>query len=306
MQSAVLSERSNSVYVGRFAPSPTGPLHIGSLLTAVASFLDARSNDGLWHLRIDDLDTTRNVPESIPRILDTLEKAGLTWDGPILYQNRQLEKYQTALEKLETRDLVYACSCSRKYLSGIAVNGSDHRVYPGICRDKKPRAAARHATRLRTFHSAIGFNDRLQGHHEQNLARDVGDFILKRRDNIFAYQLAVVIDDASQRITQVVRGFDLIESTPQQIYLYSLLDLPVPDYCHVPVVVDQHGMKLSKRTGANAVPKSELSFVIYKVLGLLKHPAPKEMESAPPRELLQWGIKNWNIGNLVKARQVSE
>jgi glutamyl-Q tRNA(Asp) synthetase len=305
VQSADLSERSISVYVGRFAPSPTGPLHVGSLLTAVASFLDARSNHGLWRLRIDDLDTARTVSESISGILDILEKSGLAWDGPIVYQSRQLEMYQTALARLERKDLVYACNCSRKYLNGVAADGSDHRIYPGICRGKKLGAAARHAMRIRTCDSAIGFMDRLQGYYQQNLARDVGDFILKRRDKVFAYQLAVVIDDATQKVNQVVRGIDLIASTPQQIYLHSLLDLPVPDYCHVPIVVDQHGIKLSKQTGAQAVRASELSSVLYKVLGLLKHPAPTEVKGAPPQELLQWGIENWDIRKLEKARRVS-
>ncbi|MGR9105759.1 MAG: tRNA glutamyl-Q(34) synthetase GluQRS [Gammaproteobacteria bacterium] len=296
-----------SVYHGRFAPSPTGPLHIGSFLTAVASFLDARSKQGCWHLRIDDLDTARNQPGAATRILQILESAGLTWDGPVLYQSQQLEKYQVALETLQSHGLLYRCTCSRKELSEVPGNASATTVYPGICRIKNSDPKRPHAIRIKITGAPIAFQDRAQGYFEQNLAAEVGDFILRRRDRIVAYQLAVVIDDASQQINHVVRGIDLIDSTPRQIYLHSLLGLPVPAYCHIPLLVDRQGVKLSKQTGAAAVQETQLSGVVLKVLQLLNHAPPKEMHRAPARELLQWGIHNWDMENLARsAKTLSE
>lgn len=293
----------NSLYHGRFAPSPTGPLHLGSLLTAVASYLDARANRGVWRLRIDDLDTARNQNGAAAQIRKMLETAGMDWDGPVVYQSQQLEQYQAAFDRLDRRGLLYPCTCSRKELGEFTANGSDRNVYPGICRDKARSVRSHHAIRIRIDPSSIGFYDRLQGYHEQNLAAQVGDFVVRRRDRIFAYQLAVVIDDATQHITQVVRGMDLIDSTPRQIYLHSLLGLRVPGYCHVPLVLDPHGAKLSKQTGAKALHESELSQAVFKVLALLNHAPPGAMKTAPPRALLEWGIGNWNLEKLKNPKQ---
>lgn len=300
-----MSRNERPRYRGRFAPSPTGPLHIGSLLAAIASFLDAKANQGLWHLRIDDLDTPRNQSGATSRILRILESAALTWDGPVLFESRQIDRYYAAIEQLDAKDLLYFCTCSRKELSALAPDDTRFGIYPGICRNNKHPRSEDYATRIRTNDSRIGFNDRLQGYFEQNLAEEVGDFILRRRDRIFAYQLAVVIDDASQQVNQIVRGIDLIDSTPRQIYLHNLLGLSVPEYCHLPLVVDRDGYKLSKQNGARAVRESELSDVIYKVLRLLAHPAPKALKKAPPAELLQWGLENWDLRRLRNLRQVS-
>lgn len=292
------------MYHGRFAPSPTGALHIGSFFTAIASFLDARSNDGLWHLRIDDLDTPRTVRGSASKILSVLEIAGLNWDGPVLYQSQQTEKYQAALELLDRQRLLYPCTCSRKYLREVAGKDSIATVYPGICRDKDQFTSKPHATRIKTSQTIIGFNDQLQSYYEQNLAQQVGDFVVQRRDRIHAYQLAVVVDDASQHISHILRGIDLIESTPRQIYLHTLLGRPIPCYSHVPVVVDRHGVKLSKQTGAKPVEISNIGCVMYNTLCLLNHPPPETMKKAASQELLQWAIKNWNLESLAKIKTV--
>ena len=299
------NHRLNSAYHGRFAPSPTGPLHAGSFLTAVASYLDARSQKGFWHLRIDDLDSARNIDSATTGILEILESAGLTWDGPVFYQSQQIEKYRDAIATLDRKALLYACTCSRKDLNQIAASSSNAQIYPGYCRDRKQNLSASHAIRIRTNGASIGFSDNIQGYFKQNLENEVGDFILLRRDGVFAYQLAVVIDDASQRITRIVRGIDLIESTPRQIYLRSLLGLPEPEYCHVPLVVNRHGIKLSKQNGARAVRQAELSRVIFEALSRLRQIPPLELQNAPPKDLLRWGIENWNLGNLAGTQTVS-
>ena len=291
------------MYIGRFAPSPTGPLHFGSFLTAVASFLDARSKRGLWRLRIDDLDGARNRPGSVSKILRILETAGLVWDGPVLYQSQLHEEYQQALARLDKQGLLYACTCSRKFLRDQAGNASPDPVYPGFCRNLQQDRSQSHALRIRAPNTSVSFIDRLQGHYSQQIAREVGDFILKRRDQVIAYQLAVVIDDATQGVNQVVRGLDLLESTPLQIYLHRLLDLRLPEYCHVPIVVDRKGQKLSKQSRADAVEEANLARVIRRVLEMLNHPPPPGLASVPAHAILEWGIENWNLEKLSKQRK---
>ncbi|MEQ1558016.1 MAG: tRNA glutamyl-Q(34) synthetase GluQRS [Methyloglobulus sp.] len=296
-----LHHSANHAYVGRFAPSPTGPLHLGSLFTALASFLDARSHKGKWLLRIDDLDTPRNKEGSVDAILKTLEVFGLHWDGSVCYQNQHLDKYEDLLHQLEQNQLTYRCTCSRKSLaemfSGDRLN-SKHSVYPGNCRNKAIPARIPHAIRLKVDPCTLTFNDELQGLISHDLAQQHGDFILKRKDGIIAYQFAVVVDDYLQGINHVVRGRDLFEETPKQIYLQQLLGFPTPTYMHVPVIVDQQGYKLSKQTLATAVDTQLPNKILFDLLVLLKQNPPDELGGASINELLDWAIGNWQPDDL--------
>ena len=284
--------------IGRFAPSPTGSLHLGSLYTALASFLQARSQQGLWLLRIDDLDTPRNVNGAVNSILTTLDTFGLHWDDSVVYQSQYLDIYYDVLNELAKNQLIYQCSCSRKDLASID-------VYSGLCRNKSIDSDTPHALRIKTDSHIISFEDGLQGGISHNLAKQHGDFILKRKDQIIAYQFAVVIDDDRQHINQVVRGFDLLTETPKQIYLQQVLGLPCPDYLHVPVIVDSQGYKLSKQTHATAVNLAQPQKVIFDLLRLLKQNPPNELEYAPVPELLNWAIAHWNLTALKNIKQVT-
>ena len=272
-------------YIGRFAPSPTGPLHLGSLCTALASFLQARSHKGVWLLRIDDLDTPRNIKGSADSILKTLEAFGLLWDGRVVYQSRYLDVYNDILDQLAKNNLIYPCTCSRKTLTDI---------YSGVCRNKQGLPNSSYSLRIKTDHRFISFEDELQGLIAHNLAEHDGDFILKRKDRIIAYQFAVVVDDDLQQVNHVVRGFDLLDSTPKQIYLQQILGLKTPGYMHVPVITDESGYKLSKQTLATAVDVKNPQTVIFKLLVLLKQNPPIELLHAPLTELLAWAIEHWN------------
>src|SRR4051794_27209742 len=256
------------MYTGRFAPSPSGPLHMGSLVAALASWLDARAAGGRWRVRIEDLDRPRCVPGADQAILRSLERLGLDWDGEVLYQSERLPLYREALERLGR--MTYWCGCTRREIAdsslGLASDGA--HIYPGTCRSGAPGTAR--ALRVRTTREAIGFVDRVQGAREQVLERDIGDFVLYRADGLFAYQVAVVVDDAAQDISDVVRGADLLESTPRQIYLQRLLGLPTPRYLHVPVALDAAGEKLSKQTGA--MPLDASSLPLQQALAFLGQP----------------------------------
>jgi glutamyl-Q tRNA(Asp) synthetase len=277
------------MYIGRFAPSPTGPLHIGSLIAAVASWLDARAAGGRWLVRMEDLDAPRCLPGAADAILRALERLGLWWDGEVLYQSRRLERYREALAKLHAH--TYWCGCTRREIAdsslGLAVDGA--HIYPGTCRAGTPRA--RRALRVRTSAAAIRFDDRVQGAQEQVLERDVGDFVLYRADGLYAYQLAVVVDDAEQGVTDVVRGADLLDSTPRQIYLQGLLGIPTPRYLHVPVAIDATGEKLSKQTGAAPIDASREA--LRRALVFLGQPRADTLDEA---------VRRWNP-RLISARR---
>jgi glutamyl-Q tRNA(Asp) synthetase len=294
---AILPQHSviHDAYIGRFAPSPTGSLHLGSLFTALASYLHARHHQGKWLLRIDDLDTPRNKDDSVADILNTLEAFGLHWDGSVYYQSQHLEDYATFLAKLAQDQLTYRCICSRKTLADSSDDSpnSKYSVYPGICRDKSISSDTPHAIRIKLGDCTLSFNDELQGTISHNLAKQHGDFILKRKDGIIAYQFAVVVDDNLQKINHVVRGCDLLEETPKQIYLQQLLGLPTPAYMHVPVVVDQHGYKLSKQTLATAVDTKTPNKTLFGLLVLLKQNPPDGLCGVAVNELLDWAITNW-------------
>jgi len=239
------------MYVGRFAPSPTGPLHFGSLVAALASWLDARAAEGRWLVRIEDLDAPRALPGAADDILRTLDRLGLGWDGPVMYQSRRSASYKAALESLDT----YWCGCTRREIADSSIGRASDgaQIYPGTCRAGLARGRTPRALRVRTGGEEIAFTDRVQGPQRQVLEREIGDFVLLRADGQFAYQLAVVVDDAEQGVTDVVRGADLLDSTPRQIFLQRLLGYPMPRYLHVPAAVNQAGEKLSKQTGARPV-----------------------------------------------------
>ncbi|MEW5769248.1 MAG: tRNA glutamyl-Q(34) synthetase GluQRS [Pseudomonadota bacterium] len=234
------------VYRGRFAPTPSGPLHFGSLIAALGSFLDARTRAGEWLLRIEDVDPPRVVPGAADAILRTLEAYGFEWDGAVVWQGRRGEAYQAALDRLAAAELLYGCTCSRKALAVSAHAGVEGLVYPGLCRHRPP--APHTALRLRVPEVRVTFMDALLGRVACDVARECGDFVLRRADGVYTYQLAVVVDDAEQGITHVVRGADLLASTPRQIVLQGLLGYRTPAYLHLPVVLDATGHKLSKQT----------------------------------------------------------
>ena len=276
-------------YRGRFAPSPTGPLHQGSLVAAVASWLDARARGGEWLLRIEDVDAPRTVPGAADDILATLESLGLTWDGPVAWQGQRREQYEAALEKLRGLGLVYRCRCSRREIADSALWGPEGAVYPGTCRESALDAAVGGAERLRVPRGPVPFDDRLRGRLVQDVSADIGDFVLKRRDGLHAYQLAVVVDDAEAGITDVVRGADLLWSTPRQVLLQRALGYPTPRYLHVPVVTNERGEKLSKQTRAARVRWGDAAAVRE----ALRFLGQAEVPGGSAAEILQAAVTVW-------------
>lgn len=293
-------------YIGRFAPSPTGPLHLGSLYTALAGFLDARSISGQWLLRIDDLDTPRNIKGAAGNILKTLDILGLHWDGLEIYQSDSISIYKEYLNVLAEKKLLYPCVCSRKNLETQASGNFNTDIYPGICRGKLKSSVEPHALRVKTDGRVIHFLDRLQGTIAENLATQHGDFVVKRKDQIIAYQFAVVIDDCLQKINHVLRGTDLLSSTAKQIYLQQLLELPTPNYMHVPVITDDRGFKLSKQTLASAVDCKNPTAVLFELLVLLKQNPPEDLKLSTVREILSWACLHWNPATLHKLRTIQQ
>jgi glutamyl-Q tRNA(Asp) synthetase len=273
------------MYTGRFAPSPSGPLHLGSLVAALAGWLDARAAGGRWLVRIEDLDRPRSQSGAAAEILRALEYFRLYWDGEVLYQSRREALYAAALERLAGK--TYWCGCSRRELAdsslGLAADGAP--IYPGTCRDRPPAHAVHRALRVRTSAEEIRFCDRVQGPQAQRLEREIGDFVLYRVDGAFAYQLAVVVDDADQGVTDVVRGADLLDSTPRQIYLQRLLGLATPRYLHVPVLVNARGEKVSKQTGAASLALHERDRAIGKALRFLGQRETDRLDEA---------VRNWD------------
>jgi glutamyl-Q tRNA(Asp) synthetase len=281
-------------YRGRFAPSPSGALHFGSLVAAVASWLDARSAGGTWLVRMEDVDAPRTVTGAADEILRALEAFGLHWDGEVEWQSRRTSLYAAALDKLRERGLVYRCKCSRKEIADSAlasVEGIEGVVYPGTCRSRGLALAVEGADRIVTAGPAVAFTDRVQGPISQQLSLDVGDFVLRRRDGLFAYQLAVVVDDAEQGITDVVRGADLLLSTPRQIFLQRLLGYPTPRYLHIPVATHLGGQKLSKQNRAPALDARSAAGLLGQALTFLGQPIP--LAEDPPA-LLAAAAKTWN------------
>jgi len=270
----------SGIYQGRFAPAPTGPLHLGSLLTAVGSFLEARHQQGCWRVRIEDVDTSRVVSGASDGILRSLDRLGLHWDGTIIYQSQRQTAYQNILTALQARARVFPCACTRKRTKG--------KPYDGRCRAGLPEGESARAWRVQVPSDTISFVDGLQGEFSQALDEVVGDFIVKRGDGLFAYQLAVVVDDAAQGITHIVRGVDLLDSTPRQIYLQQLLNYPTPAYLHLPIIVNAEGHKLSKQNHAPAVDCENPIPLLYQILTWLA-------------EFWQWAIAHWQVDRVPKV-----
>lgn len=297
-----------TTHIGRFAPSPTGPLHSGSLLAAVASYIDAKAHNGQWLLRIEDVDRHRTVKGASESILNSLEQHGLYWDGAIEYQTNNDDRYQAALAQLQQQQQVFFCQCTRTVLKQIS------GPYPGTCRTQKacqyteatPQQPASHAVRFECGQGLIHFTDRILGKQSFELA-ELGDFILRRRDSLFAYQLAVVIDDAEQSVTSVVRGADLLSSTPWQIALQQALNLPAVDYAHLPLITDaNNGHKLSKQTGAKGLDNAAASHNICRALTQLGQQLPEQAHRLSVNELLPWAIEHWQINQVSKTAIIAE
>lgn len=278
--------------IGRFAPSPTGPLHAGSLLAAVASYCAARAVGGRWLVRMEDLDPPREMPGAADQILRQLEACGFEWDGEVRYQSQRRAAYEAALEQLQQQGHIFWCRCSRTDVMRLS-----RTTYPGTCRQyTSPRTDA--AIRLRVPPGRVHFTDGVFGPQQEDVAATVGDFVLKRRDGLYAYQLAVVVDDADQGITQVVRGADLLDNTARQIVLQHCLDLPTPQYSHLPLVVHPDGSKLSKQTHAPALPLTGTALRLVQALAMLGQEAPSGLADEPPATILRWAVAHWDPGKV--------
>ena len=282
-----MTATTSTPYIGRFAPTPSGHLHFGSLVAALASYLDARSVGGRWLMRMEDLDPPREEPGAQAAILKALESYGFEWDGEVVRQSDRHDAYAEVLNRLFNQGLAYACTCSRKQLEPY------HGIYPGFCRnaghDTKDAAI-----RLRVPELEYHFIDRVQGEYRQHLGREVGDFVIRRRDGLYAYQLAVVLDDAWQGITDIVRGADLLDSTPRQLYLQELLGLPQPRYLHIPLITQPDGHKLGKSYRSPPLTEDQATPLLLRALRALGHNPGAELAYATPREVLNWGIAHWD------------
>lgn len=293
-------------YVGRFAPSPTGPLHFGSLVAATASYLEARTNQGAWLIRMDDLDKPREVAGAADSILHILEAFGFQWDQQVMYQSQRDHAYTQALSVLKDRQLAYACTCTRKEITdSSALIGIEGAVYPRTCLQQAIKKNHPLAWRIKVEDKTVSFNDAIQGIIAQNLLHDIGDFVLKRADGLFAYQLAVVVDDAAQGVTHVVRGADLLHSTPRQIYLQSLLNIDTPSYMHIPVAANQEGQKLSKQTLALGLNTQDTVMQLWHVLDFLNQSPPNELKLADINTCWEWAMAHWHSNQIPKTESIN-
>ncbi|MEC9375112.1 MAG: tRNA glutamyl-Q(34) synthetase GluQRS [Pseudomonadota bacterium] len=292
-------------YIGRFAPSPTGPLHFGSLVTAVASYLQAQANNGIWLVRIEDIDPPREDLQSKQQILDCLEAHGFIFDRPLL-QSTRLQHYAKIIKNFLDNGFAYKCKCSRKILRKNNPVGRNGIIYPGTCRNLFHKSTDIEAVRFLTKNSQIEFNDVLQGKQRCNLEKESGDFLIRRGDGLFSYQLAVAIDDCHQKISQVVRGSDLIDSTFCQIAIFKALKLTPPTYMHTPIAVNNLGEKLSKQTGASTLNLESPEENLYKVLFFLKQNPPNSLRNLTLQLIWEWAINNWKPKNLLGLRAMPE
>ncbi|HSI25669.1 MAG TPA: tRNA glutamyl-Q(34) synthetase GluQRS [Methylotenera sp.] len=300
-------------YIGRFAPSPTGPLHFGSLVAAVASYCDAKYNQGKWLVRMEDVDKPREMVGAADDILRTLEAFGFEWDSAdsnskVIFQSQRGDIYQHYLEQLNRDGYIYACTCSRKEIADSATSaGIEGAIYPKTCLLKPAPQASNIQTnnpaayRAMVLDKNISFTDAIQGEVTQNLAIEIGDFILKRKDGLFAYQLTVVVDDALQGITHVVRGADLLNSTPRQIYLQQLLGFTTPYYAHVPVIVNALGEKLSKQTLANPITPESAPTLVFEALCFLGQNPPDKLKHANLADIWRWAITHWQLASVPRS-----
>jgi glutamyl-Q tRNA(Asp) synthetase len=287
-----MNETCRGRYRGRFAPTPSGPLHFGSLVAAVGSYAEAKQQGGQWWLRIDDIDPLRVQPGAINLILRCLERYGFRWDGPVIYQSKRRPAYHAALHRLRQLGLVYPCACSRREIALIARVGLEGPIYPGTCRDG-PHSRAR-ALRLNTRSVVLEFDDALLGPQRRDMERDLGDFVLYRDDAVFSFHLASAVDDGEYAMTHVVRGADLLESSVRQIHLQQLLGHSIPAYLHLPVALDARGEKLSKQTHAESLPLDQPSCSLTRALRFLGQAVPEELVRSSVEEIWGWALANWN------------
>lgn len=285
-------------YIGRFAPSPSGPLHFGSLIAATGSYLQAKSQAGQWLVRMEDIDTPRMVSGMDSDILRTLELYGLHWDGPVWYQSQRLERYQTIFNQLQQQSLIYGCQCSRKDISDMG------GIYGNKCADLRLNTGQL-AWRLRAANVATQFTDKIFGTQTIPPALAGEDYIIKRRDGLFAYQLVVVIDDIDQAVTEVIRGADLLQMTPRQQALCQLLGAQAPAYGHLPLAVLKPGFKLSKQNHAPAVSQLNPAKVLSQVLRFLGHPPPPELHGADTRLQLSWAVQHWQLDKVPAELEIN-
>lgn len=285
---------------GRFAPSPTGPLHFGSLVAALGSCLEARARSGRWLVRMEDVDRPRCKQAHADAILTLLESCGFAWDGAVMYQSMRDERYRAVLAELKTTGVVYPCGCTRAELATAPAGIDGAPVYPGTCRAGLPAGKTARAWRLQLA-GTVGCDDVVQGRQCQRLERDVGDCVLLRADGLFAYQLAVVVDDADQGVDHVVRGADLIHSTPRQIYLQRLLGVPTPQYAHLPVALDASGAKLSKQTLAAPVDVAHAVPALFAALRFLGQNPPQDLRRAASAELWAWALAHWRLDRVPRT-----
>jgi len=288
-----------SLYIGRFAPSPTGPLHSGSLVAALASFLDARNQQGKWLVRIENIDPPREEPGASHEILNALETHQLLWDDSVTYQSERFELYRDTASSLIDQKLAYFCTCSRSELKGQS-------IYPGTCRHCRQKPPSPAAIRVICQPVAISFEDRIQGHQYQQMNSDIGDFVIYRKDLLPAYQLATAVDDAEQNISHVVRGCDLLDSTPRQMYLQKLLGKKSPSYAHLPVLAKADGQKLSKQNLATPLNLRTCSSNLVKALILLNQNPPSELFNASCSDILDWAALNWQLKNIPSVESIKQ
>ncbi|MBD8757545.1 tRNA glutamyl-Q(34) synthetase GluQRS [Pseudomonas coleopterorum] len=286
-------------YIGRFAPTPSGYLHFGSLVAALASWLDARAAGGRWLVRMEDLDPPREVAGAQAAILQTLDSYGLHWDGEVVYQSLRHDAYQQVIDRLLAQGLAYACTCSRKQLEPY------QGIYPGTCRNAG-HTTEDAAIRVRVPELLYRFEDRVQGAYSQHLGRELGDFVIRRRDGLYAYQLAVVLDDAWQGVTDVVRGADLLDSTPRHLYLQELLGLPQPRYLHVPLIIQPDGNKLGKSYRSPPLDPDQAAPLLVRALRALGQAPEADLADGSVQDVLGWGVAHWNSDAIPRVRTVAE
>lgn len=294
---------TQAAYVGRFAPSPTGPLHFGSLVAAAGSLLEARARGGRWLLRIEDVDAPRCIAGAAEGILATLDRFGFEWDGEVVWQSRRLDAYAAALERLKAAGHAFPCACTRRELADSALARDGSRRYPGTCRKGLPPGRSARAWRVRA-EGLICFVDAIQGPQQEDLAHDCGDYVVLRADGLYAYQLAVVVDDADAGVTHVVRGADLLDSTARQIHLHGLLATPAPAHAHLPVATNAAGEKLSKQTLARAIDDSPPAAALVAALEFLGQNPPADLGRAALTEVWRWARANWQLARVPRCRHV--
>jgi glutamyl-Q tRNA(Asp) synthetase len=292
-------------YIGRFAPSPTGPLHFGSLLAAVTSYLEAKTHQGKWFVRMEDVDKTREVEGAADQILKTLVSFGFEWDGQVMYQGQRDDAYAQALTRLKEQQLIYPCTCTRKEIADSSTQmGAEGAIYPGTCLHQMIKHNHPIAWRVKTEDNVLSFYDAIQGHITQNLVQEIGDFVLKRADGLFAYQLAVVVDDATQGVTHVVRGADLLNSTPRQRYLQSLLGVDSPSYMHIPVATNTQGQKLSKQTLALGLNTKDAVNQLWEALHFLNQNPPETLKHSDLKNCWEWAMSHWDATQIPRTQSV--